>query len=137
VITWTYKASAPQAAVSYSTSTLTAVSSGPTFRTFAYSGFPATKTNENVPSTVRVSQAGIYHVSFTTKKADLRGTVQLPINSTKVDQVVDQYAPADTFGQFDLGDFNFTAVGNYSFTFTVSGKKPRALVTPSRLTTSC
>jgi hypothetical protein len=106
------------------------VSSGPTFRTFAYSGFPdgngtildATAVGDSVSFTVNVAQAGIYDVSYTTKDANSRGKMQLAINGSNTGPVTDQYAPADGFARYDLGNFNFTAAGNYTFTFTVTGK---------------
>ena len=130
VITWTYKTGAPTAAVSYSTTALTAVSSGPTFRTFSYAGFPdgtgtildATAPGDNVTFTINVAQAGTYDVSYTTKETTTRGFVQLAISGTNVGPVIDQYAAADTYSRFDLGNVNFSAPGNYSFTFSVTGK---------------
>jgi hypothetical protein len=40
VVTWTHSSGAPKATVNYSTTNLTAVTSGPALRTFTYSGFP-------------------------------------------------------------------------------------------------
>ena len=130
VVGWTYKSGAPQAATSYSTTNLTAVSSGPTFRTFSYSSFPdgngtildATAVGDSVTFTVNVAQPGTYGISYSTKEATARGTTQLTINGTNTGPVVDQYAPADTYSLFDLGNFTFSAAGNYSFKFTVKGK---------------
>jgi Chitobiase/beta-hexosaminidase C-terminal domain/Bacterial lectin len=130
ILTWKYTSGSPQAAVRYSTTGLTAVSSGPPFRSFAYSGFPdgsgtildATAVGDFVTFTVNVAQAGSYDVSYSTKESTPRGTVQLTINGTNTGPVVDQYAPADTYSLFDLGNFNFSAAGNYSFKFAVTGK---------------
>jgi len=130
VLTWKYSPGAPQAAFTYSTSNLTAVSSGPTFSTFAYSGFPdgsgtllsSTAVGDSVTLTVNVAQPGTYDVAYTTKEATSRGATQLAINGSNTGPVIDQYAPADTYSRFDLGNFNFAAAGNYSFKFTVTGK---------------
>jgi hypothetical protein len=130
IATWKYASGSPLAPAPYSTTALTAVSSGPTFRTFAYSGFPdgsgtildATAVGDSVTFTVNVAQPGIYDVSYTTKEATARGTDQLTINGSNVGPVIDQYASADTYSRFDLGNFNFAAAGNYSFKFTVTGK---------------
>jgi hypothetical protein len=132
VVTWKYVSGSPLPVVSYSTTALTAVSSGATFRTFSYSGFPdgsgtildATQVGNSVTFTVNVVQAGIYDVSYTTKEATARGIVQLTINGTNTGPATDQYATADTYSRFDLGNFNFAAAGNYSFKFTVTGKNP-------------
>ncbi len=130
VVTWTYSATASKAPVSYWTPNLTAVSSGPTFRTFAWSGFPegsgttldATAVGNSVTFTINVAQAGVYSVSYNTKAYNTRGTNQLSINGTNVGPVVDQYNASETLTSFNLGTFNFATAGNYSFKFTVTGK---------------
>jgi hypothetical protein len=131
VITWTYSAGATKTAISYSTSNLTAVNSGANFRTFDWSGFPdnqgtildATAVGNSVSFTVNVAQAGIYAISYSTKKTTNRGTAQLAINGANTGPTSDQYAANDTtYGFFNLGTFNFATAGNYSFKFTVTGK---------------
>jgi len=130
IITWTYSAASVKTPVTYSTANLTAVSSGPTFRTFTWPGFSqgtgttldSTAPGDSVTFTVHVEQAGIYDVSYTSKEYYTRGTVQLAINGTNIGAMVDQYNAVETFGTFDLGNFNFTGVGDYSFKFTVVGR---------------
>ncbi len=130
VVTWTYSAVPAKAPVTYWTPNLTAVSSGPTFRTFAWSGFPegsgttldSTAVGNFVTFTINVAQAGTYDVKYSTKEFTSRGFAQLAINGTNVGPVVDQYASVETYSTFDLGKFNFSAAGNYSFKFTVTGK---------------
>ena len=130
VITWTYAASAAKTPVTYWTPNLTAVSSGPTFRTFAWAGFPegsgttldATGVGNYVTFTINVAQAGVYDISYGTKLYSTRGTSQLSINGTNFGPVVDQYNSNISFASFDLGTFNFAAAGNYFFRFTVTGK---------------
>jgi hypothetical protein len=130
IATWTYASGAPKANISYSTTNLTAVSSGPTFRSITYSGFPdgtgtildATAVGDSVTFTVNVPQPGTYDVSYSTKEATARGATGLTINGTNTGPVTDQYAPADAYSLFDLGNFTFSAAGNYSVKFTVTGK---------------
>ena len=114
----------------YHTTTLTGVSSGPTLRQFTYSNFPdgvgmafdATAAGDNVTFTVNVSAAGTYDIQLSYKKYNPRGISQLSINGTNVGGLLDQYAATDSYAVFDCGKFTFTAAGNYSFKFTVTGK---------------
>jgi hypothetical protein len=85
--------------VTYSTTGLTAASSGPMVRTFSYSGFPdgngtlldATAVGDSVTFTVNVAQAGTYDVSYSTKEATARGTLQMTIDGANTGPVIDQY----------------------------------------------
>ncbi len=132
IVTWTYSSTytAPNVPITYTTSTLTAVSSGPTFRTFTYTGFPdttgtildATKVGDYVTFTVNVAAAGTYDVKLSYKKYNTRGISQLSINGTNVGATLDQYAATDSYASFDYGNFTFPTAGNYSFKFTVTGK---------------
>jgi hypothetical protein len=117
--------------VTYWTPNLTAVSSGPTFRTFSWSGFPdgegttldSSAVGQYVTFTINVAEAGTYDVSYSTKEYPTRGIAQLAINGTNVGTAIDQYAAGfGTYAVFDLGNYNFTTAGNYSFKFTVTGK---------------
>jgi Legume lectin domain/Chitobiase/beta-hexosaminidase C-terminal domain len=132
IVTWTFASTftAPKTPVTYRTATLPAVSSGPTFRTFTYTGFPdttgtvldATKVGDNVTFTVNVATAGTYDVQLSYKNLSDRGTMQLAINGTNVGSTLDEYAATDSYAGFDFGTFNFPTAGNYSFGFTVTGK---------------
>jgi hypothetical protein len=114
--------------VSYWTPNLTAVSSGPTFRVFAWSGFPegsgttldSNAVGDSVTFTVNVAQAGTYDVKYSTKTNNSRGITQLGINGINVGPAADQYATTPSLYTFDLGNFNFATAGNYSFKFTVA-----------------
>jgi hypothetical protein len=114
----------------YATTSLSAVSSGPTFRQFADPVFPdgtgtiidATAVGDNVTFTVSVPTAGVYDVKLTYKAYNTRGISQLSINGTNVGGTLDQYAASPVLGTFDYGTFNFTTAGSYLFKFTVTGK---------------
>lgn len=114
----------------YWTPNLPAASSGPTFRTLPWSGFPdgegttldSSAVGQYVTFTVNVATAGTYDVKYSTKEYDTRGIAQLSINGTNVGAPQDQYAPCCTYVTYDLGNYNFATAGNYSFKFTVTGK---------------
>jgi hypothetical protein len=114
----------------YWTPNLMAVSNGPTFRTFAWSGFPegsgttldSTAVGNSVTFTVNVAQAGTYAISYNTKTNTTRATAQLAINGTNVGPITDQYSTMANYITYNLGNFTFAAAGNYSFKFTVAGK---------------
>jgi len=134
VITWTYSSGSsggtPKTPLSYSTTSLPAVSSGPTFRVFAYGGFPdgngttldSSKVGDNVTLTVNVPTAGLYDVKYSYKTINTRGIAQLSINGTNVGGTLDQYLANESYNVFDCGTFNFATAGNYLFKFTVVGK---------------
>lgn len=132
IITWTYNnnVTVTKTPVVYQTTSLTAASSGPTFRTFAYGNFPdgsgtildATKVGDNVTYTVNVATAGTYDVKVSVKKFSTRGIWQLTVNGTGLGAVQDEYTAADAYAVFDLGNFTFSTAGSYSFKFTVTGK---------------
>ncbi|MBV9886405.1 MAG: chitobiase/beta-hexosaminidase C-terminal domain-containing protein, partial [Acidobacteria bacterium] len=138
ILTWTYSASGgstgggTKTPVVYQTANLPAVSSGPTFRTFTYSGFPdttgtildATAAGQSVTMTLNVATAGTYDIKISTKLLNTRGVYQLAINGANVGALQDEYnaTGAGIFATLDLGNFNFAAAGSYSFKFTVLGK---------------
>ncbi len=131
ILTWSYSNSGTnKAPIVYSTTSLTAVSSGPTFRQFAYGGFPdgngtildATKVGDNVTFTVNIAAAGTYDVKISCKMHSTRGISQLNVSGTNVGAVYDQYAATDAYAVYDLGTHTFSSAGNYSFKFTVTGK---------------
>jgi Legume lectin domain/Chitobiase/beta-hexosaminidase C-terminal domain len=115
----------------YETKNLPAVSSGPTFRQFAFSGFPdgtgtildATKVGDNVTFTVNVAQAATYDVKLSVKQFTTRGTWQLSVNGVNVGPVQDEYAnTGGTYAVLDIGTVTISNAGNQSFKFTVTGK---------------
>ncbi len=105
------------------------VSSGPTYRIFAYSGFTdgqgtildATAPGQRVSIPLNIPQAGVYDVKVGTKATTTRGISQLSINGANVGPAEDQYAPSETFKQFDLGTVSLPA-GNVTLVFTVTAK---------------
>jgi hypothetical protein len=115
--------------VVYQTTALAAVSSGATFREFAFSGFPdgmgtildATDPGDYVAFTVNVATAGTYDIMLSFKQASNRGIAQLTINGTSVGAPMDQYLGSG-YATFDFGKFTFPKAGNYSFQFTIVGK---------------
>jgi hypothetical protein len=142
VITWTYsntQATPPpppttKTPVVYRTTALPAVSSGPTFRTFAYGGFPdgtgtildAKGPGDFVTFTVNVATAGTYDIRLSYKQNNNRGISQLTINGTSVGAPLDQYLPGPAYASFDFGKFTFPTAGNYSFKFAILGKDVNA-----------
>jgi uncharacterized delta-60 repeat protein len=114
----------------YRSATLPAVSSGPTFRTFTFSGFPdttgtildATAVGNSVTFTVNVAKAGTYDIKLSYKRYTTRGISQFSINSTNVGAPLDQYLPTEGYAIVDYGKFTFPTAGNYSFKFTIVGK---------------
>jgi len=132
---WTYDDSTTsKTPLVYASTTLPAVSSGPTFRTFAYAGFPdsrgtildATAPQDSVTFSVKVPTAGTYDIKMSYKPNDNRGISQLTINGTTVGVPLDQYLYVDSFATVDYGQFNFPAAGSYSFKFTILGKNANA-----------
>jgi hypothetical protein len=136
IITWTYSNSSTTAKtpIVYRSATLPAVSSGPPFRTFTYSGFPdttgtvldATAAGDNVTFTVNVPAAGTYDIKLSYKQYPSRGISEFAINGTNVGAPLDQYQATQGYSTFDYGNFTFPAAGNYSFKFTILGKNASA-----------
>lgn len=136
VLTWTYShsPSASKTPIVYPTSALPAASSGPTFRTFTYSGFPnatgtildATSAKDNVTFTLNVPAIGTCDIKLSYKQNINRGISQLTINGTGVGAPLDQYLSSEGYATFDYGNFTFPAAGNYSFKFTILGKNATA-----------
>jgi len=135
VVTWTFASTATAPAktpVVYQTAKLPGVSSGPTYRTFQFAGFPdltgtildATKVGDNVTIPVNVAAAGTYDVQISYKKTTTRGIWQLAINGTNLGAPVDEYLASDAYAVSDLGNFTFPSAGSYSFKFTVTGQNP-------------
>jgi hypothetical protein len=144
ILTWSYSPSnstavpipapapTPTTPIVYPSAALPAVSSGPTFRTFTYAGFPdttgtildATSVGDNVTFTVNVPAAGTYDIKLSYKLYTTRGISQFTINGTKVGGPLDQYLYTDAYATVDYGNFTFQNAGNYPFKFTIIGKNP-------------
>ena len=135
ILTWSYSTTAstgPKTPVVYQTTSLPGASSGPTWRQFAWTGFPdgqgmildATAVGDSITLTVNVATAGIYDVKVSMKDLNTRGIWQLAVNGANVGGSQDEYQATGS-GAFivtDLGNFNFSPAGNDSFKFTVTGK---------------
>jgi hypothetical protein len=135
ILTWTYTlgSSAPPSTVPivYNAASLPEVSSGPTFRTFAWAAFPtgtgtildATKAGDSVAFAVNVANAGTYGVSVNSKQLNTRGIFQLAVDGVPASMSGDEYNSngSGVLGTLSLGNFTMTA-GNHTFLFTVTGK---------------
>ena len=135
ILTWTYTSgvSTPpsKTPVVYNTTSLAALSSGPTFRTFAWTGYPtgmgtildATKAGDNVAFTVNVALAGTYALSVNSKLFNTRGTFQITVDGLPANITSDEYnaSSAGLLGNFSLGTFTMNA-GNHTILFQVAGK---------------
>jgi hypothetical protein len=77
---------------------------------------------DSVTFTVNVAAAATYDIKLGFKKYGSRGISQLTVNETNVGATFDQWAVTDSFATNDFGTFNFATAGNYSFTFTVTGR---------------
>ncbi len=130
ILTWTLVSQPKFNSVQYDTTKLAAQSSGPTFRTFAWPGFPdgsgtvldATKVGDSVTFTVNVPTAATYDLTVTAKDYNIRGIWQLSIDGTNVGPTADEYSANESLGTFDVGPVLIPAAGNHSLKFTVTGR---------------
>jgi hypothetical protein len=134
ILTWTYATGAvtnPKTPIVYDTKKLTAVSSGPTFRQFAFAGFPdgagtildATRVGDNVTFTLNVAAPGTYDVKVGVKQFTTRGIWQLSVNGVNVGAPQDEYLnTGGTYAVLDVGNVTISTAGNQTFKFTVTGK---------------
>lgn len=118
----------------FQTESIPAISSGPTYEIFNWSGFTngvgtllyATAVGDYVTYTGNVSAAGTYDVKVGVKKFNIRGEWQLSINGTNQGSIQDEYAAAETFTEFDLGTVTISTAGSKTFKFTVVGKNAQS-----------
>jgi hypothetical protein len=134
IVTWTYAPGAvtnPKTPIVYDTKTLSAVSSGPTFRQFTFAGFPdgngtildATKVGDNVTFTLNVATPGTYDVRVGVKQFTTRGIWQLSVNGVSAGLPQDEYLnTGGTYAVLDVGNVTISTAGNQTFKFTVTGK---------------
>jgi len=134
IVTWTYAPGAvtnPKIPIVYDTKKLTAVSSGPTFRQFAFAGFPdgngtildATNVGDNVTFTLNVATPSTYDVKVGVKQYTTRGIWQLSVNGVNVGAPQDEYLnTGGTYAVLDVGNVTISTAGNQTFKFTVTGK---------------
>ena len=135
IISWTYTVGQPATVtkppLQYETENYlsTSVSSGPTYRAFAWPGFTngngttldSTAAGQNVAITLNVPTAGTYDVKYAIKAHNTRGISQLAVNGVNLGPATDQYSANDTWIELDMGTVALTA-GNNVFKFTVTGK---------------
>ncbi len=120
--------------VVYQTEGLKAASSGPTFRSLSFAGFPdgmgtlldSTKVGDSVTYSVNITRAATYDLQIGVKNSPLRSIWQLTINGMNVGPQEDEYNASDAYQELDLGNVSIAAPGTYSFKFTVTGKNPAA-----------
>jgi legume-like lectin family protein len=134
ILTWSYASGAPttKVPIQYEPENLmnSSVSSGPTYRVFAWTGFTdgngtildATRVGDSVTITLNVPQAGTYDVKVAVKLVLSRGVMQLSVNGTNVGPAEDQYLSSNAWKEFDIGNVLVSSAGNQSFKFTVVGK---------------
>jgi hypothetical protein len=133
IVSWTFSAASGAVANNFTrfeTEAFPGISSGPTYRVFAWTGFTdgsgtildATKVGDSVTINLNVPAAGIYDVKYAAKTLSTRGLSQLSVNGANVGGAVDQYSPVAAWQEFDLGTVSLAA-GNQPFKFTVIDKK--------------
>ncbi|WP_158615554.1 MBG domain-containing protein [Acidipila sp. EB88] len=134
---WSYLAgTSTKPQLVYPTEALTSSSSGPTFRSFAWSGYPdgvgtvldSTKVGDKVSFTVDVPESGTYDIKVNSKRYNNRAVFQLTVDGIDTGAATDEYLgnTADgSFGTFDLGSLALNA-GAHTFTFTVVNKNAQA-----------
>ncbi len=130
---WSYLAgSSNKPQLLYPTQSLTAVSSGPTFRSFAWSGYTdgqgtvldSTKVGDKVSLTVHVPTSGTYDIKVNSKRFNNRAIFQLAVDGLTSGPQIDEYlvnSGDGVLGTFDLGTLALSA-GAHTFTFTVVGQ---------------
>lgn len=144
ILTWNYAATGSSSTgsggttsktpVVYQTAKLAASSSGPTFRTFTYAGFPdgtgtildATGVGQSVTFTVNVPAAGTYDIKLSYKAANTRGISQLAINGSNQGSTLDEYSAGESYATKDYGTHTFASAGNYTFKFATVGKNAKS-----------
>jgi hypothetical protein len=133
IITWNYAVGTPttKTPIQFETENLlsSSVSSGPTYRAFAWAGFTngngttldSTKVGDNVAITLNIPTAGTYDVKYAVKMYNTRGIDQLAVNGTNLGPTEDEYSATEVWKEFDMGNVPLAA-GNQVFRFTVTGK---------------
>jgi hypothetical protein len=130
ILTWTFVSQPKFTSLQYDSTKLAAVSSGPTFRTFTWPGFPdgsgtildSTKVADSVTFTVNVATAATYDLTVTGKDYNARGIWQLSVDGTNVGPTADEYRASESLGTFDVGPVLIPTLGNHTFKFTVTGR---------------
>ena len=134
VLTWSFTSQPTFPLKQFQAQYMTAVSSGPTFRIYSWSGFPddtgtildATKVGDSVSLTAIFPIAGTYDLHVTGEDASIDGQWQLSVDGVNVGAVTDEYSSADSLGRFDVGPVVIGTVGTHHLKFTVTGHNPAA-----------
>jgi Chitobiase/beta-hexosaminidase C-terminal domain len=139
ILTWTYTPTTAGATSTPPTATTSVFqsnaeqgqSSGPTLRTFTWSGFPdgvgsildAAKVGDSVTYTVSLAAAGTYDLRVTAKTFPTRGIWQAYLDGVAVGAAQDEYSSNTngTYATYDLGSVVIKASGNHTLKFVVTG----------------
>ena len=130
ILTWTFTSQPKSSAIQYQAETLNPESSGPTFRTFDWSGFPdgigtildSTKVGDSVTFTANIPNAGTFDLSVTSKNLNTRGIWQLSVDGVAVGTPQDEYDATATYATFDMGPITFSSAGAHKLKFAVTGR---------------
>jgi hypothetical protein len=114
LLTWKYMSRGAADAVTYSTSNLTAVSSGPTFSLFIRDSLTEVARYSTppweIPSHLDGERGTTGHLRYCLHhRKPRREELRRWRLTVATGPVIDQYAPANTYSRFDLGNFNFAA----------------------------
>jgi hypothetical protein len=134
ILTWTFTSQPKLSSTQYQAETLSPQSSGPTFRTFYWSGFPdgvgaildSTKAGDSVTFTANLAKAGTYDLDVTAKNLNIHGIWQLSIDGVAVGTPQDEYSANPTYANFDMGPIAFSSAGPHTLKFVVTGRNPLA-----------
>jgi hypothetical protein len=86
----------------------------------------AAAVGDYVVYTCNVPAAGRYDIKVAAKNFPIRGQWQLSIDGTNQGSPQVEYAPVETWAEFDLGTATITSPGLKSFKFTVVGKNEQS-----------
>ncbi|HXJ41651.1 MAG TPA: hypothetical protein VNH18_20415, partial [Bryobacteraceae bacterium] len=134
ILTWTFTSQPTLGSTKYQTDKLSAKSSGPPFRTFAWSGFPdgvgtildSTKVGDSVTYTVNIPKAGTYDVHVTSKNFPQRGMWLLAVDGVNYGAAVDEYNARETYVDTDVGPIVIRTAGNHTLKFVVTARNAAA-----------
>jgi hypothetical protein len=143
ILTWVFKSTAGASEATYQAENLSAVSSGPTFRTFTWPSFSggigtildATKVGDYVILSVNFPQPGTYDLKLTTKAYFLRGLFQVALDGVNVGPVQDGYAATESYRTLDVGPVTIGTAGTHALRFSVTGKNAKSTGYPICLDT--
>ena len=139
ILTWTYTPTNPGAASTPTTASsvfqanaVQGQSSGPTLRTFSWSGFPddvgsildAAKVGDSVSYTVPIAAAGTYNLRVTAKAFPTRGIWQVYLDGVAVGAPQDEYSANanGSYATYNLGSVVIKAAGSHVLKFVVTGR---------------